>query len=140
VACGGDLEWGGDLQCGGDLNCWGYLHCGGDLNCWGYLNCGGNCAIFGTLYWSQMSKPVVNGKFFHRRVFPQAWQREYWQERLGMDISDGCYNTIIAAIMPELPKLLRRKTWTPTERWMLESLRLVNAEAPEWVEKMGADK
>ena len=112
----------------------GNLRAGGDLYAEGNLTVQKNCAILGDLYWSQMSMPDIRGKFFHRMVLPHAWQRGYWEARLDMDFGGGCYESIVAQVLPELPRLLRRK-WSETERWMLESLKLKDAPVPEWAKK-----
>jgi len=142
----GNLDCRGNLYCGGNLDCWGYLYCrgylycGGNLDCRGNLYCGGNCAVSGDLLWSHASTPDVTGRFFHRLILPQEWQRAHWQERLGLDLGSGCYDEIVALVLPELPRLLRRKCWSSTERLILESLRLAVLDEPAWVTEMRASK
>ncbi len=60
-----------------------------------------------------------------KHVLPMAWQRYYWQERFGniVDIENGCYDDVIKLIQPKLDTILALDKWTPTERWMLESLK-----------------
>jgi len=112
----------------------------GNLDCRGNLYCGGNCAVSGDLLWSHASTPDVTGRFFHRLILPQEWQRAHWQERLGLDLGSGCYDEIVALVLPELPRLLRRKCWSSTERLILESLRLAVLDEPAWVTEMRASK
>jgi len=64
--------------------------------------------------------PRVAGTLAHGRVLPPSWQREHWGERLGVNTT-GCYDEILARL--DIPKLLRRRCWSRTERWMLESWR-----------------
>lgn len=98
----------------GNLNVGGNLDVGGNLNVGGYLDVGGN------LYWSHASMPKAKS-IKCKRVLPKAWQRDYWGERLGISM-DGCYDDIIARIMPVLDEWLKLDKWTSTERWMLELL------------------
>ena len=87
----------------------------------------------GDLKWSHASIPRLPEKAYIRRVLPPEWQRDYWQDRLGMDISDGCYEEICRKVAAQLINLLRDEKWTPTERWMLETLRDSEKPAPDWV-------
>jgi len=128
------LRAAGNLRAGGNLYAGGYLRAGGNLYAGGNLTVLKYCAILGDLYWSQMSMPEIRGKFFHRMVLPHAWQRGYWEARLDMDFGGRCYESIVAQVLPELPRLLRSRKWSETERWMLGSLKLQDAPVPEWVE------
>jgi len=129
---GRNLHVGGNLYVEGNLTAYGNLYVEGYLYADGNLTVRKNCAILGNFYWSQMSMPDIRGKFFHRLVLPHGWQRGYWEARLDMDFGGGCYDDIVAQVLPELPRLLRRK-WSETERWMLESLKLKDAPVPELV-------
>ena len=100
------------------------------------LQVGGDCIIFGTLYWGSLLLPEIGGRFYHNLVLTPVLEcyREYWQSRLGMNLSEGCVDEIIAKVRPELPKLLRSRKWTPVERLMLESLKeQEHQQFPEWV-------
>ena len=128
INVGGYLNCGGYLYCGGDLNCGGYLYCGGDLNCRGeYFACT-------DLYWSHASMPTLPERNFIRRVLPPMWQKNHWQERLGIRFGDGCYETIFESLLPKIAQLLGDSKWSTTERWMMETLRdNWKAKLPQWV-------
>jgi hypothetical protein len=57
------------------------------------------------------------------RVYPPPEARSHWEQRLGISLADCCWGEIERRIIPLLPRLLRRKTWTPVERQVLESWR-----------------
>jgi len=117
-----------DIDVTRDLIVLGCLHVKGDL--WVQ----GDLVVLGDLYWSHMHTPRVGGRFFHRRVLPQSCQRKHWAERLGMTFPDNsCYDEIIEQVIPELPRLLRSRKWSKTERWMLTSLEREDADLDEWV-------
>ena len=102
---------GGDIYTGG-----GSIDTGG-----GYINTGGGDMVCGILYWRLMCMPhVLKDKLAVAKVRPDVVCREYWAERLGMELV-GCYNNIERALSERLPELLQREDWTPTERWILES-------------------
>jgi len=106
----------GDLTAGRDLTVR-----RGDLIALGNLAVEGKLWVGGDWYWSQMSLPNVAGTMKHHRVLPAPWQRSYWADRLGVSIPVNCYyDAIIAGL--DIPKLLRLRKWTPTERWILKSL------------------
>ena len=75
-------------------------------------------------------------KTYIKRILPPPWQRAHYQERLGMDISQGCYATICKQVLKQILQLLKDEKWTPTERWMLETLRTSEQEPPAWVIKL----
>ena len=109
------------------------LYVGGNLDVGGYLDVGGDYLIItGDLFWSHASMPKLPERSYIRRVLPHEWQRDYYQERLGMDISDGCYDEICRAVYKQIVNLLRDEKWTSTERWMLETLRDSKKELPDW--------
>ena len=116
------------INVGGYLNCGGYLYCGGDLNCRGeYFACT-------DLYWSHASMPTLPERNFIRRVLPPMWQKNHWQERLGIRFGDGCYETIFESLLPKIAQLLGDSKWSTTERWMMETLRdNWKAKLPQWV-------
>ena len=150
--CDGDLSCGSYLYCGGNLACWDslecadYLYCAGKLSCGGSLYCGGNLAcsgklscagdhliILGDLKWQLASIPTLPDKYYIRRVVPHEHQRDHWQERLGLDLSDGCYDALCSKVLKHIIRLLRDEKWSSTERWMLETLRDSEKPAPSWV-------
>jgi len=105
------LSRGGSIDTGG-----GYIYTGG-----GYIDTGGGYMVCGILYWRLMCMPhVLKDKLAVAKVRPDVVCREYWAERLGMELV-GCYNNIERALSERLPELLQREDWTPTERWILES-------------------
>jgi len=79
-----------------------------------------------------MSMPTLPEMHYINRVLPHLWQRDYWQERLGMEL-DGCYASLCKSIKPKLHSLLKDDKWSSTERWMLETLANSEKPAPEWV-------
>jgi hypothetical protein len=96
--------------------------------------------ILGDLYWSHASPLNQPGKCYIKRVLPAEWQRQYYQERLGMDISQGCYPYITRKVLKEILALLKDDKWTPTERWMFETLRNSEKPAPDWVNEIVSKK
>ena len=149
---GGNLDVRGNLEVGGNLYVRGYLVVRSDLDVGGYLEVGGYLVvggyldvrgylyvrgdylvIAGDLIWSHAAVPLTPGKVYIRRILPPAWQRDHWQDRLGMDISDGCYDEICKTVRQEIDRLLNDEKWTSTERWMLETLRDSKKEPPTWV-------
>jgi len=98
----------------------GYLYVHGNLYVGGYLYVGGNC-ICTVLYWPHAARPTIVGADKVGQVRPPPWQRAHWQKRLGVDLS-GCWDEIIPRVQASLPKLLRKKCWSDTERWILEKL------------------
>jgi len=54
------------------------------------------------------------------KIYPPETTREYWQERLNIDLS-GCYKEIEEVIKPLLPDILKRTDLTKCERRILES-------------------
>ena len=120
----------GNLYCGGNLDCRGNLYCRGNLDCGGEY-----FIVMGDLFWPQAHKPKLPEHTYIKRILPPAHQREHWQERLGMDISAGCYEDLCGKVLKQIINLLRDEKWTSTERWMLETLRDSEKPAPEWVEK-----
>jgi hypothetical protein len=89
--------------------------------------------ILGDLIWSHASPLGSPEKTYINRVVPATWQREYYQGRLGMDISSGCYDVLCGKVLKRIVHLLQDEKWTPTERWMLETLRDSEKEPPTWV-------
>ena len=113
------------------------LYCRGNLDCRGYLNCRGEKFIIRRdLYWSHASIPCLPKKTYITRVLPQEWQRDYYQERLGIDLSEGCYNEICEKVIKKIVNLLRDDKWTPTELWRLEALRDSIKPVPDWVSEI----
>ena len=112
------LSRGGSIDTGGGYiyTRGGYIYTGG-----GYIDTGGGYMVCGILYWRLMCMPhVLKDKLAVAKVRPDVVCREYWAERLGMELV-GCYNNIERALSERLPELLQREDWTPTERWILES-------------------
>ena len=122
-----------EIHFAGDVNIrlHGNIHVRGNLDVGGYLNVGGNIDVRGqmkaqsvrcrVLYWGLMCLPNVPRQKIHvSKIRPIACCREYWSERLGVNLT-GCYAEIEAQIKPMLPTLLHRDDWTVTERWILES-------------------
>ena len=123
------------LDVGGYLEVGGYIYVGGNLYVGGqYL------IVLGDLFWSHASKPNLPEKHYIKRVLPQAWQREYFQDRLGMDISNGCYDQICLSVGKKLVNLLKDDKWTSTEKWMIETLRDSGKELPGWVKEIKESK
>ena len=89
--------------------------------------------IFGDLKWQLANKPTMPEKNYINRVVPHEHQRYYWQDRLGIDLSDGCYNELCTKVFKQVVNLLREEKWSSTERWMLETLRNSKKPAPGWV-------
>ena len=147
-----DVPWGGcgeniagirvnDLDCRGNLYCGGNLDCRGNLDCGGNLYCGGeHLIIFGDLKWQLANKPAMPEKNYIRRVVPHEHQRDYWQDRLGIDLSDGCYDELCIKVFKQVSNLLREDKWSSTERWMLETLRDSENPAPGWVNDLLSKK
>jgi hypothetical protein len=99
----------------------------GNCDIKGYCDIKGNCDIKGDFFWSHAAMPKIGGKIKIRRVLPPAWQRQYWDKRLGINTTHLCYDEIIEKlILPNLNDWLALDKWTETERWMLESLRGTN--------------
>ena len=73
----------------------------------------------GILYWSLINMPNCR-RVEAVKIRPAPHQRNYWQERLGIKLSN-CWAEIEKTIVPQLPRLLSDDKWTPTERWILES-------------------
>jgi len=74
-------------------------------------------------------------------ILPPPYQRDHWQERLGIDISKGCYDTLCSRELKRITNLLKDEKWTSTERWILETLRDSESSVPEWVsEKHGSEQ
>ena len=132
----GNLYCRGNLDCGGYLYCRGNLDCGGNLYCGGYLDCRGEYFVCQDLYWGQAHKPVLPEKNYIKRVLPPEHQRDHWQERLGMDLSEGCYEHLCKIVFKQVLNLLKDEKWSSTERWMLETLRDSKKPEPEWVEEV----
>ena len=86
----------------GYLDCGGYLYCGGDLN------------------WSLASMPTAKEIRIKNPIRPPEYQREHWEKRTGLALS-GCYEEIHERVRDKIPALLKKKCWSETERWILES-------------------
>ena len=69
-------------------------------------------------FWSFQYEPpfVTKGK-----IYPTVSSRDYWSERLGIDLTDKCYKNIAELIVPKIPELLKLDKWTKCERRILES-------------------
>jgi len=91
--------------------------------------------IQGKIIWTHASLPNIKGRFFHREVWPAEWQRDYWRKRLGLKL-EGCYSSVRAEVLENLPRLLKRKCWSETERWMLKSMKLGDAKLPAWAKEI----
>ena len=87
----------------------------------------------GDFYWAQAHIPEMPEQFYIKRVLPQPHQRQHWQDRLGMDLSNGCYEDVCSKVLKQVLNLLKDDKWSNTERWMLETLRDSGKDAPEWV-------
>jgi hypothetical protein len=107
---GGIYTHGGNINThGGDID----TH-GGGIDC-----CTLNCGI---LYWCLMCMPVTK-KIVAEKIRPDECCREYWQERLGIELT-GCWDEIektLAPYLEKIPEILKDPKWTPTERWIIES-------------------
>jgi hypothetical protein len=53
-------------------------------------------------------------------VLPPCSDRDHWEERLGLDCS-GDEVEALKRNTPKLKKLLGKKCWSKTERWMIQS-------------------
>jgi hypothetical protein len=73
------------------------------------------------LYWSHFSIPKIDGTLTCDYILPQPWQKDYVEERLGIEIN-CCYDEVIEELKPKVKKLLKLKKWLPIERMMLESI------------------
>jgi len=73
------------------------------------------------------------------RVLPDCWQRQHWQDRLGIDLQGGCYEELCGLVLKQIGRLLRDDKWSATERWMLETLRDSEDPPPEWVQRVRAE-
>jgi hypothetical protein len=125
IVIDGDLEldelpWGEYGEKITNLYVGGTLFVRGKLDVRGDLYVAGDLFVRGNLYWSHASIPKAKS-IKCKRVLPPEWQRDYWGKRLGISM-DGCYDDILARILPVLDDWLKLDKWTPTERWMLESL------------------
>ena len=116
------------------------INVGGNLDVRGNLDVGGNLyvrgkylIIKGDLFWAQAHKPEMPNKAYINRVLPPPHQRKHFQERLGFDISDGCYESIIKKALEQIRNLLNVTKWSSTELWMLETLALSTKKPPKWV-------
>jgi len=69
------------------------------------------------LFWEFIYEPPFKTE---GKIYPTPACREYWEERLGMEL-EGCYKEIEKKIAPKLPKILKRKDLTRCERRILES-------------------
>jgi len=78
----------------------------------------------------------MTGKNYIKRVLPPEHQREHWQERLGMDLSEGCCDHLCEVVLKQVLTLLKDEKWSSTERWMLETLRDSKKPAPGWTEEV----
>jgi len=100
----------------------------------GYLDCRGDyLIILGDFKWAQAHKPAMPEKSYIKRVLPHEHQRDHWQDRLGMDLSEGCYETLCGKVLKQIVRLLNDDKWNSTERWMLETLRDSEKAVPKWV-------
>ena len=153
IYCGGRLECGGFLTCVGNLycnshlfcrislTCSGNLYCGSYLCCVGRLSCmGSHLIVLGDLKWQLASMPCLPDKYYIRRVVPHGHQRAHWQERLGLDLSRGCYDELCSKVLKHIIRLLGDEKWSSTERWMLETLRDSENPAPDWVNGIKGEK
>lgn len=135
-AIGGNQDIGGHQVICGDQDVRGHQTIRRSQDVRGHHSVGGDCCVFDWKIWAQASKPKFGGRFWARGVFGAAWQREYYAQRLGIKI-DGCYQDIGDKLHHEAKKLLRSKKWTPTERWMLETLRdNWQSEPPMWAKSL----
>ena len=106
----------------------------GNLDCMGNLDCKGDyLIIMGDLFWSHAHKPSMPTQTYIKRILPPSYQRDHWQERLGIDISEWCYDTLCGRALKRIPNLLKDEKWSSTERWILETLRDSESTAPGWV-------
>jgi hypothetical protein len=72
-------------------------------------------------------------QYYIKRILPPEHQRQHWQERLGIDLGEGCYDNLCKKVLKNILQLLGDEKWSSTERWMLETLRDSEKELPEWV-------
>ena len=114
----GDADFGGDADFSGDAVFRVRAFFSGDADFRGDADFCGDAVFRGDLFWAFPSMPKAES-ILVSRVLPPAWQREYWGDRLGVDVS-GCYDAIISRL--DLHALLLLDKWTRTERWMLETL------------------
>lgn len=103
----------------------GNLDVRGNLDVEGNLDVGGNLYVRGShvkckkLYWSHFSMPRAK-KIECKIVLPPCKDRDHWEERLGLDCS-GDEVEALKRNTPKLKKLLGKKCWSKTERWMIQS-------------------
>jgi len=122
-----DIPWGTGKDIAG-------LYVGGNLDVDGNLYVRGErCIILGDLYWGQAHKPKMPEQTYIKRVLPPEHQRGHWQERLGLDLSEGCYAELCLTVLKHIIRLLNDEKWSSTERWMLETLWDSEGPTPDWV-------
>jgi hypothetical protein len=96
----------GDISSGGDIRSVGYIRSVGLVKC-------------RKLYWSHYAMPKAK-MIECEIVIPKCGDRTYWTERLCINC-DGGERAALIRNAPTLKKLLRKKCWSKTERWMMES-------------------
>ena len=115
----GYLDVRGNLYVGGYLDVRGNLDVGGNLDVEGNLDVRGSHVKCKKLYWSHFSMPRAK-KIECKIVLPPCKDRDHWEERLGLDCS-GDEVEALKRNTPKLKKLLGKKCWSKTERWMIQS-------------------
>jgi hypothetical protein len=127
----GNADFGGSADFRGNTDFGGNADFGGNT----YFR-GDRLIIMGDMFWSQAHKPEMPERSYINRVLPPWCQRNHWQDRLGIDISSGCYEDICEVVGNQILNLLKEKKWSATERWMLETLRDSKKQPPEWVSEI----
>ena len=133
IYAGGNISADGNIYAGGEIYANGNISASGNISAHGDIYAHGDAVMHGDLIWSHAAPPRIKGRWFHRRILPPAWQRDYWAKRLGVDMT-GCYDEIIARL--DVDDMLTQDKWTPTERLMLESLKLADKPVPDWAQAM----
>ncbi len=68
-------------------------------------------------FWSFMYEPPFD---IEGKIYPTAQTRNYWEERLKLDLS-GCYQEIEERVKGLLPEILKRDDLTKCERKVIQS-------------------
>jgi hypothetical protein len=80
--------------------------------------------------------PTMPEKAYIKRILPPAYQKDHWQDRLGIDFGEGCYEEISKKVLRKINNLLEDNKWSKTELWMLETLKKSESEMPDWVSEI----
>ena len=130
IIADGEIRADGYIIAGGQIRADGYISAGGQIRADGDIIAGGEIIPDGdiiadgeitckTLTWARLQMPKAK-KINCAIVIPPCDDLTHWEERLGIDCSGDKKEALIRNA-PELKKLIGRKCWSNTERWMISS-------------------